>query len=124
MKKAIRVAIETVLIMYVMMWILCIETANAEMWIVAAGCLLGLLAFGFQENRMTQNEQVLDYMKRYGSITALDAMRDLGCMRLASRISDLKKDGHNIMSVKKAVTRRDGTKAYIAEYKLGAENGA
>lgn len=124
MRKAIRRTIETILIMYVMMWILCIETANAEMWIVAAGCLLGLLAFGFQENRMTQNEQVLDYMRRYGSITALDAIRDLGCMRLASRISDLKKEGHNIMAVKKAVTRRDGTKAYIAEYKLGAENGA
>jgi hypothetical protein len=43
MKKAIRVTIETVLIMYVMMWILCIETANAEMWIVAFGCLLTLL---------------------------------------------------------------------------------
>jgi hypothetical protein len=124
MKKAIRRTIETVLIMYVMMWALCIETANAEMWIVAAGCLLGLLAFGFQERRMTQNEQVLDYIQKYGSITALDAMRDLGCMRLASRISDLKKMGFKISSLKKTVTRRDGTKAYIAEYRLGAENGA
>jgi hypothetical protein len=73
---------------------------------------------------MTQNEQVLDYMQKYGSITALDAMRDLGCMRLASRISDLKKMGFKISSLKKTVTRRDGTKAYIAEYRLGAENGA
>jgi hypothetical protein len=123
MKKAIKVTIEMVLIMYVMMWALCIETANAEMWIVAFGCLLGLLAFGFQENRMTQNEQVLDYMQKYGSITALDAMRDLGCMRLASRISDLKKNGHRIITTKKSVVRRDGTKAYIAEYGLGAADG-
>lgn len=72
---------------------------------------------------MTQNEAVLDYMKRYGSITALDAMRDLGCMRLASRISDLKKMGHKIIGLKKAVTRRDGTKAYIAEYKLRETDG-
>ena len=43
MRKAIRRTIETVLIMYVMMWILCIETANVEMWIVAFGCLLTLL---------------------------------------------------------------------------------
>ena len=123
MKKAIRVTIETILIMYVMMWILCIETANAEMWIVAAGCLLGLLAFGFQERRMTQNEQVLDYMRKYGSITALDAMRDLGCMRLASRISDLKKDGHRIITFSRTVIRRDGTKARVAEYRLGEADG-
>ena len=123
MRKAIKVAIETILIMYVMMWALCIETANAEMWVVAFGCLLGLLAFGFQENRMTQNEQVLDYMKRYGAITAYEAQAELGCMRLASRISDLKKAGHRIITTKKAVSCRDGRTAYVAEYRLGAADG-
>lgn len=43
MRKAIKVAIETILIMYVMMWILCIETATWEMYVVAFGCLLALL---------------------------------------------------------------------------------
>ena len=43
MKKAIKVAIETILICYVMMWALCIETANVEMWVVAFGCLLTLV---------------------------------------------------------------------------------
>ena len=119
MKKAIKVAIETILIMYVMMWILCIETANWEMCVVAFGCLLALSAFGRREYRMTQNEQVLDYMQKYGSITALDAMRDLGCMRLASRISDLKKSGHRIITFSRTVVRRDGTKARVAEYRLG-----
>ena len=123
MRKAIRRTIETLLIVYVMMWILCIETANEEMWVVALGCLLGLVAFGYQETRMTQNEQVLDYMQKYGSITALDAMRDLGCMRLASRISDLKKDGHRIITFSRTVIRRDGTKARVAEYRLGEADG-
>jgi hypothetical protein len=62
-------------------------------------------------------------MQKYGSITALDAMRDLGCMRLASRISDLKKNGHRIITFSRTVIRRDGTKAYIAEYRLGAADG-
>jgi len=119
MKKAIKVAIETVLILYVMMWILCIETATWEMYVAAFGCLLGLSAFGRREYRMTQNEQVLDYMQKYGSIPALDAMRDLGCMRLASRISDLKKNGHRIITFSRTVIRRDGTKARVAEYRLG-----
>ena len=123
MRKAIRRTIETILIVYVMMWALCIETANEEMWVVACGCLLGLVAFGYKESRMTQNEQVLDYMQKYGSITALDAMRDLGCMRLASRISDLKKDGHTIITFSRTVVRRDGTKARVAEYRLGAADG-
>lgn len=43
---------------------------------------------------MTQNERVLDYMERFGSITQLEALSDLGIMRLASRINDLKKKGH------------------------------
>ncbi len=71
---------------------------------------------------MTQNEAVLAYMTKYGSITALEAMRDLGCMRLASRISDLKKQGHTIYSSTKEVTTREGKKAHIAEYRLGDSN--
>ena len=38
----------------------------------------------------TQCSMVLDYMRQFGSITQLEAIRDIGCMRLASRISDLR----------------------------------
>lgn len=40
---------------------------------------------------MNQETRILDYMLEYGSITALEAMKEFGIMRLASRISDLKK---------------------------------
>ena len=40
---------------------------------------------------MTQCEKILDYMRSNGSITPLDALREFGCMRLASRINDLKR---------------------------------
>lgn len=70
---------------------------------------------------MTQAERVLDYMREFGSITALDAMRDLGCMRLASRISDLKKSGHTIQSSMEAVDNRYGEKSYIKRYRLGGD---
>ena len=39
----------------------------------------------------TQNQRIIDYINQFGSITQLEALRDLGVMRLASRISDLKK---------------------------------
>ena len=37
-----------------------------------------------EAKKLTQSERVLDYIKEFGSITQLDAIRDLGIMRLAS----------------------------------------
>ena len=39
-----------------------------------------------RNERPKQVDRILDYMRRYGSITTLDAMLDLGILRLASRI--------------------------------------
>lgn len=44
----------------------------------------------------TQCDRILQYMHDFGSINPAQAMDDLGVMRLAARISDLKEDGHNI----------------------------
>lgn len=40
-----------------------------------------------------QCDRVLDYMRRFGSITQADAYADLGVYRLASRMHDLKEQG-------------------------------
>lgn len=45
-----------------------------------------------------QTDRVLDYIREFGSITQLEALRDLGVFRLASRISDLKREGYVINS--------------------------
>ena len=66
--------------------------------------------------KTTQAEKVLDYIREFGSITPLEAYRDLACMRLASRISDLKKDGYLIDSKTEAVLNRYGEKCYIKRY--------
>lgn len=39
----------------------------------------------------SQNKKILAYLKNGGRITSLEALRMFGCMRLASRINDLKK---------------------------------
>ena len=44
---------------------------------------------------MKQAERVLKYMRDFGSITQLEAMQDLGCMRLGARVYDLKREGYN-----------------------------
>lgn len=46
-----------------------------------------------EHSKPTQNQRVLDYMEETGGITQIEALRELGVMRLASRISDLRKRG-------------------------------
>ena len=69
-------------------------------------------------SKATQAERVLDYIEEFGSITQLDALNDLGVMRLASRISDLKKLGYPITSSVEAVKNRYGENCYIKRYGL------
>ena len=38
----------------------------------------------------SQNERILDYMRTHGGITQMEAIKSIGVMRLASRISDLR----------------------------------
>jgi hypothetical protein len=72
--------------------------------------------------KATQNQRVLDYIAKNGSITQLEALQDLGIMRLASRVSDLKKQGCNIVSKTEAVKNRYGETCHIKRYFLGGAN--
>lgn len=47
---------------------------------------------------MTQTEKVLYHMEKRGSLTPLQAMDCYGIMRLAARIGELRRDGHDIAS--------------------------
>jgi hypothetical protein len=71
-----------------------------------------------ENSRPTQAQRILQYIEDFGSITQLDALKDLGVMRLASRISDLKRDGYPITSKMDAVYNRYGEKCTIKRYTL------
>ena len=68
---------------------------------------------------MNQNERVLDWLQRYGSITQKDA-DSLAVRRLASRINDLKKMGHPIISIREDGVNIYGQKCHWARYRMGA----
>lgn len=68
-------------------------------------------------DKKTQNDKILEYMKENGSITALEAVRNFGCLRLAARISDLRKMGNVIERELIMVPTRTG-KTRVAEYSL------
>ena len=70
----------------------------------------------------TQCSKVLDYMKTFGSITQLQALQDISCMRLASRISDLRQQGYAIGRRMKTSKNRYGDDVYFAEYYLIEED--
>lgn len=71
------------------------------------------------EHKPTQNQRILDYINEFGSITQIDALRDIGCMRLASRISDLRSRGYDIVSELVPVKNRYGEICHIKRYKFG-----
>ena len=72
-------------------------------------------------SKATQTERVLEYIDEFGSITQIEALRDLGVMRLASRISDLKRQGYPIISNIEAVKNRSGENCHIKRYSLGGD---
>lgn len=50
-----------------------------------------------EESNATQCAKILAHLKKGLTITSLEALQMFGCMRLASRISDLRKRGENIV---------------------------
>ena len=68
--------------------------------------------------KQSHEKMILAYMREHGSITAMDAVRDFGCMRLAARISDLRWDGHDIETVYEAGKNRNGETVRYARYYL------
>ena len=71
--------------------------------------------------KQTQCQRIIDYMHQFGSISTLEAFRDLGVARLASRIHDLKGMGYNIVSETKSSRNRFGEKTYFKVYRLAEE---
>lgn len=69
---------------------------------------------------MTQSERIVRHLRDYGSITSLEAMQEYGIMRLASRVSDLKKSGLPIRREMVLGRNRYGEATSYARYSLGS----
>lgn len=68
-----------------------------------------------------QTDQVLDYLRRFETITPMEALASLGVMRLGARIYDLRREGHRIVSERFELGSRSCTGAHkaVARYRLG-----
>lgn len=73
---------------------------------------------------MTQCERLLEYLNKHDSITQMEALNELGIMRLASRVSDLNRQGYDIQKKMIVVKNRYGESCCVASYSLGERDGA
>lgn len=64
-----------------------------------------------------QQNQIVRYMRKHGSITQLEALQ-FGCLRLAAQIANLRKAGFDILAERVKVEKADGTNVSVARYSL------
>ena len=70
-----------------------------------------------------QAERTMRHLQDYGSITSLEAMDEYGIMRLASRVSDLRKAGMPIRAEMVSGKNRYGEATNYARYYLDLKGG-
>ena len=57
---------------------------------------------------ITQKQRILHYISEFGSITPMDAFNDLGITKLATRVSELRRDGKIIVGTMEKSRNRYG----------------
>jgi Helix-turn-helix domain len=70
------------------------------------------------EQTRTQEKEILSFLKLGKSITPYDAEQMFGCMRLASRIFNLRKMGFSIVSERRKFVNKYGHKGSVCMYSL------
>lgn len=74
------------------------------------------------EQRPTQKQKILDYIRRFGKITSWEAYSELGITQLGARIYNLKEDGYVFSTTRVNTTNRLGEKTHYDEYRLVEES--
>lgn len=67
---------------------------------------------------MNQKERVINYINLFGSISPLEAFKDLGITKLATVVSNLKKDGVKIFQCIETSRNRYGEPCWYMRYFL------
>ena len=73
--------------------------------------------------RITQRERILQYIEEKGSITALEAVREIGCTQLSARLCELEKRGYVFNKVTEKSKNRYGDPTHYTRYSIYADNG-
>lgn len=69
---------------------------------------------------MKQSERIINYINEFGSITPMQAFQDLGITKLATRVSEMKRDGIEFDQEMVTSKNRYGEKVSFMKYSLRA----
>lgn len=75
--------------------------------------------------KINQRQRIINYIREFGSITSLDAYKDLGITQLATRIKELKEQGYEFTTKWENSKNRYGERVDYKRYYLAdmvAEN--
>lgn len=72
---------------------------------------------------MTQNEAIIEYIQRHGSITQRDAGLHLDVWRLSERIRELERSGISFKRSTVPFVNKYGRRGSYTRYSLEANNG-
>lgn len=70
---------------------------------------------------MNQEQKIINYVERFGSITTLDAFRDLAITRLSARIFNIKNMGYKVTSIRETSKNRFGEEVNYNRYFIEKE---
>ena len=68
---------------------------------------------------MKQTERIIKYVNDFGSISTLEAFRDLGITRLSARIWDIEKSGKTVRREMEIGKNRYGEVTHWTRYRIG-----
>ena len=68
--------------------------------------------------KKNQKQRILDYINETGSITALEAVRELGVLQLSSRLVELERDGIVFNKEQESALNRFGERVYYTRYSI------
>jgi len=68
--------------------------------------------------KINQRQRIINYIREFGSITSLEAYKDLGITQLATRISELKEQGYEFTDEWITKKNRDGVIVKFKKYML------
>lgn len=75
----------------------------------------------YSNGAAAQRSRVLDFLRRYGSLSTLDARHLIDVMHPAARVMELRRIGHEIATVWSHETTPEGSKHRVARYHLMGE---
>ena len=67
---------------------------------------------------MTQSERIINYIEQFGSISPMEAFMDLGITKLATRVSEMKKEGIEFEQEYVSSKNRFGEPVWYMRYSL------